>query len=127
MRARLARYHDYVDVAFRGWNDAWLDPGFVDWNVAECLDYLRVPALVVQGDGDEYGTVRQVDEIVTRSYAPVDVELLAGCGHAPQIEQPERTLAAIAEFLRRAWNGSSGLRSGSNDSVLESAWRASLC
>jgi pimeloyl-ACP methyl ester carboxylesterase len=101
LRARLARYHDCVDVAFRGWNDAWLDPGFVDWNVAECLDYLRVPVLVVQGDGDEYGTVRQVDEIVTRSHAPVDVELLAGCGHAPQNEQPERTLAVIVDFCTR--------------------------
>ena len=26
LRARLARYHRDVDVAFRGWNDAWLDP-----------------------------------------------------------------------------------------------------
>jgi pimeloyl-ACP methyl ester carboxylesterase len=25
LRDRLARYHDHVDVAFRGWNDAWLD------------------------------------------------------------------------------------------------------
>ena len=38
---------------------------------------------------------------MTRSYAPVDVEMFAGCGHAPQIEQPERTLAAIAGFCAR--------------------------
>ena len=28
LRRRLARYHRDVDVAFRGWNDAWLDPRF---------------------------------------------------------------------------------------------------
>src|ERR1051326_6375788 len=28
LRARLARHHDEVDVAFRGWNEAWLDPRF---------------------------------------------------------------------------------------------------
>jgi pimeloyl-ACP methyl ester carboxylesterase len=28
LRVRLARYHRDVDVAFRGWNDAWLDPRF---------------------------------------------------------------------------------------------------
>jgi pimeloyl-ACP methyl ester carboxylesterase len=26
LRQRLAKYHRDVDVAFRGWNDAWLDP-----------------------------------------------------------------------------------------------------
>ncbi|WYX35405.1 alpha/beta hydrolase [Achromobacter xylosoxidans] len=26
LRARLARHHDDVDSAFRGWNDVWLDP-----------------------------------------------------------------------------------------------------
>ena len=101
LRARLAKYHDHVDVAFRGWNDAWLDPGFVDWNVADCLDYLRIPTLVIQGEDDAYGTARQVEEIVNRSYAPVDVEWLAECGHAPHIERPERTLAAINDFCAR--------------------------
>src|SRR5438309_5457397 len=28
LRARLQKYHRDVDVAFRGWNDAWLDPAF---------------------------------------------------------------------------------------------------
>ncbi len=101
LRARLAKYHQHVDVAFRGWNDAWLDPAFESWNVADCLDYLRVPTLVIQGVGDQYGTARQVEEIVERSYAPVDVEMLEACGHAPHLDQPERTLAAIADFCAR--------------------------
>ena len=28
LRDRLARYHDDVDAAFRGWNDVWLSPEF---------------------------------------------------------------------------------------------------
>ena len=35
LRARLARHHDDVDVAFWGWNRAWLDPGFRAWNIEE--------------------------------------------------------------------------------------------
>lgn len=101
LRARLAKYHDHVDVAFRGWNDAWLDPGFVDWNVSECLDYLRIPTLVIQGEDDAYGTARQVEEIVNRSYAPVDVEWLAGCGHAPHVERQDRTVAVVSDFCAR--------------------------
>jgi pimeloyl-ACP methyl ester carboxylesterase len=101
LRRRLAKYHDHVDVAFRGWNGAWLDPGFESWNIADCLDYLRVPALVIQGENDPYGTARQVEEIAERSYAPVDVEMIADCGHAPHLEKPERTLGAIADFCAR--------------------------
>ena len=33
LRARLARYHRDVDAAFRGWNDAWLDPAFRDFDI----------------------------------------------------------------------------------------------
>ncbi|PWE34379.1 alpha/beta hydrolase [Maritimibacter sp. 55A14] len=101
LAARMAKYHDNPDIAFRGWNDAWLDPGFKAWNVAEVIDYLRIPVLAIQGEADEYGTRAQIDELETRSYAPVDVTMLPGCGHAPQIDAPEATLAAAAEFTAR--------------------------
>ena len=35
LRARLARYHRDVDVAFRGWNDAWLDPRFRAFDITD--------------------------------------------------------------------------------------------
>jgi pimeloyl-ACP methyl ester carboxylesterase len=101
LRARLAKYHRHVDAAFRGWNDAWLDPGFKTWNIADAVAYWRVPALVIQGDADPYGTLAQIREIESRSYAPVDVEILENCGHAPHSERPEATLAAIADFCAR--------------------------
>ena len=101
LRARLAKYHDHVDVAFHGWAGAWLDPDFARWNVADALDYLRVPTLVIQGEEDAYGTARQVETVAERSYAPVEVEMLPGCGHAPHLEAPERTLDAIAAFCAR--------------------------
>src|SRR5712675_3578475 len=34
LKARLARWHKHVDVAFRGWNDAWLDPAFRSWDIS---------------------------------------------------------------------------------------------
>src|SRR3984885_2939983 len=33
LRAKLAKYHAHVDVAFRGWNDAWLDAGLRGWKL----------------------------------------------------------------------------------------------
>ena len=101
LRAKLAKYHRDVDNAFRGWNGAWLDPGFKAWNIADCIDYWRVPALAIQGVGDPYGTLAQIREIEARAYSPVDVEIVEGCKHSPHLEQPERTLAAIADFCAR--------------------------
>jgi len=111
LRARLARHHDHVDVAFRGWCDAWLDPRFMSWNISDCLEGLRVPSLAIQGENDQYGTQRQVQEMVLRSAAPVEVALLPACGHSPQFEQTEMTLAAIAGFCERL-SGANGLNSG---------------
>jgi pimeloyl-ACP methyl ester carboxylesterase len=101
LRNRLAKYHDNVDVAFKGWRDAWLDPGFVRWDIGDCIDSLRVPALAIQGQGDRYGTARQVDTLVERSPAPVETLWLADCGHSPHTEQPDATLAAVAAFCAR--------------------------
>jgi pimeloyl-ACP methyl ester carboxylesterase len=101
LRAKLAKYHAHVDVAFRGWNGAWLDPGFKAWNIEDAIGRWRVPALVIQGVDDEYGTLAQIRSIEARSPAPVKSLILKACRHSPQIDQPEATLAAIAGFCAR--------------------------
>jgi hypothetical protein len=55
---------------------------------------------MIQGLDDEYGTVAQLDAI-ERGVAtrPVERLMLAQCGHAPDRDQPEATLAAIARFV----------------------------
>src|SRR6185312_788823 len=52
LRAKLARWHSNVDNAFYGWNGAWLDPAFRDWDISEHLAYVRVPVAIVQGAND---------------------------------------------------------------------------
>jgi pimeloyl-ACP methyl ester carboxylesterase len=101
LKRKLARYHSNVEAAFRGWCDAWLDPGFERWNVADVIDYWRIPALVIQGHDDEYGTLAQVSEIETRTYSPVDKLILDGVKHHPHLEAQEATLAEIADFCTR--------------------------
>ena len=101
LKARLAKHHADVDVAFYGWNSAWLDSGFSDWNVADVIDYFRIPVLAIQGTDDPYGTIAQITEIEERIYAPLEKLLLENCGHDPLAEYPEQTLASIAEFAAR--------------------------
>lgn len=101
LRERLAKYHRDPDVAFRGWNDCWLDPAFRAWNVGEVIDYFRIPALAIQGRDDQYGTLAQIEEVETRSYAPVETLILEGCKHAPHLERPREVLEALADFTTR--------------------------
>jgi pimeloyl-ACP methyl ester carboxylesterase len=101
LKPRLARWHRNVDVAFYGWNGAWLDPAFRAWDITDALAYIRVPVQIVQGESDQYGTIRQVEVAQEECYCPVEVAMIAGAGHSPQRERPEVTLDAIAGFVNR--------------------------
>lgn len=101
LRAKLARWHKDPDNAFRGWNDAWLDPKFREWDITQELAYIRVPILIVQGEGDQYGTVKQIEIAREECYCPVEVALLAGAKHSPQREAPDAALKAVSEFANR--------------------------
>ena len=102
LRARLARHHADVDAAFRGWNEAWLDPRFSSaFEITDALAYIRVPILIVQGENEQYGTVRQIEVAQEECYCPVEVALLRETRHAPYYEAPEATLQAISEFANR--------------------------
>ena len=43
----------------------------------------------------------QIDEVVDRCYAPVDVLAIEDCRHAPHLDAPQTTLDGIAGFCRR--------------------------
>jgi len=111
LKAKLARWHKDVDNAFYGWNGAWLDPKFRDWDISEYLAYIRVPVAILQGMDDEYGTMRQVAIAQEECYCPVDVTVVPGAGHQPHREAPGATLDAISDFANavlRVHDGSQG-------------------
>jgi len=99
LRERLARYHADVDVAFWQWNDVWLSQAFRSFDIREECGRITAPLLLIQGVDDEYGTMRQLDEIA--QVAPHARQLrLAACGHSPQRDQAGRTVEAITDFLK---------------------------
>jgi pimeloyl-ACP methyl ester carboxylesterase len=57
--------------------------------------------LIVQGEDDQYGTVRQIEIAERECYCPVEVALLPGARHSPQREASDATLKVIAEFVGR--------------------------
>jgi pimeloyl-ACP methyl ester carboxylesterase len=101
LREGLAKYHDDPDGAFRGWNRAWLDPGFRTWNLEGYLPAIDVPVLVVQGENDPYGTLAQVEAIERGVAGGAERRVLPACGHAPHRDQPGATLDAMVAFVER--------------------------
>ncbi len=98
LRDRLARYHDDPDSAFRGWNDAWLDPAFRDWSIEAELDAIFCPVLAMQGVDDEYGTLEQIRAIAGR-VPPTELLALPDCGHSAHRDQPDAVIGAAARFV----------------------------
>jgi len=101
LREKLKRLHADPDNAFHTWCGPWLDPAFRQWEITEALAHIRVPILIVQGENDQYGTVRQIEVAQQECYCPVEVALLPDTKHAPYYEAPEATLRAIADFTNR--------------------------
>ena len=60
------------------WSGPWLDPAFRRWDITEELAYIRVPILIVQGEDDQYGTLRQIEMAQEECICPVEAVILPG-------------------------------------------------
>jgi len=98
LRQRLARYHDDVDSAFRGWNDIWLDPAFRAWSIEEEIAAIRCPVLAIQGLDDEYGTMEQIRGIA-RKVPQTELLALSECGHSPHRDRADAVIGAATRFV----------------------------
>ena len=70
LRERLKAWHADVDCAFRSWNEPWLQPDMRTWDITDALGYIRVPILIVQGEDDQFGTLKQVETAQRRMLLP---------------------------------------------------------
>ena len=98
LRARMARHHDDPDAAFNGWCDVWLDPDFRDWSLEPDAEAVTSPVLLIQGEGDPYGTLDQLDRIEARVRGPVERLVVPG-GHSPHLEAASMVLAALVRWV----------------------------
>ena len=98
LRSKLARYHNDVDSAFWGWNDIWLNPAFLAWNIEALLPQITCPLLAIQGVNDEYGTMAQIDSIA-QAVSQAQLVKLENCGHSPHRDQPQAVIDAVKKFI----------------------------
>ncbi len=98
LREKMAPHHKDVDAAFFGWSDVWLDPEFLSWDIRALLPQVRAPLLLIQGTGDQYGTLAQLEEIERLAPGPVE-RLHLDCRHAPFVQRQPETVEALSRFV----------------------------
>ena len=101
LKQKLQRYHANVDNAFHGWCEAWLNPRFKEWNVADVIDGIEVPVFAIQGEQDPYGSLAQIEELKARLAQPPEVLIMKDCGHSPHRQKQQNLLNAVSEFANR--------------------------
>jgi pimeloyl-ACP methyl ester carboxylesterase len=99
LRERLTRHHADVAGAFWQWNDVWLSPPFKAFDIRADCARINAPLLLIQGENDEYGSMRQLDEIARQALHAQQLRL-RDCGHSPQRDQPQKTLVAVCDLLQ---------------------------
>lgn len=100
LRQRITKYHgDNTDGVISAWIDTWLSPQFRDFNMEHFLPAIKCPVLVLQGEGDEYGSEAQVDAIVNQVGGSSLKDMVKFARHTPHKEAPEYTLRVCANFV----------------------------
>lgn len=98
-RSRLERYHADVDSVFSHWHEIWLSPEFRTWNIEEYLPEITCPVLAIQGEGDEYASMTQIDRIAAAVNGKAQLLKLSQCGHVPHRSQPQAVVDATVAFI----------------------------
>ncbi|POZ61995.1 alpha/beta fold hydrolase [Chromobacterium alticapitis] len=107
LERQLALFHRDPRTVFEGWSGVWLSERFRGWNIEECLVNIHCRALLLQGDGDEYGTLAQLDAIRLGMRGVAVQHCLDDCGHSPHLQQPERALGLVAGFITQLTDAAS--------------------
>jgi pimeloyl-ACP methyl ester carboxylesterase len=100
LRERLARYHRDPDMAFHGWCDSWLDPGFRRFDITGCIPQIDVPILGLQGAQDPYGSNEQLLTLQRLARSACEIAFIKGARHSPHLEAKDDTIGRIAQFAR---------------------------
>ncbi|MEA1079294.1 alpha/beta hydrolase [Marinobacter qingdaonensis] len=103
LRDKLHRYHGpRTDELFRAWHEVWLDEGFdAALDFRHWLEAIRCPAMIIQGEVDEYGVPEQVTDIVAGIGPSARAHFMPDTGHSPHLEKPEELLDLVCDFLLR--------------------------
>lgn len=100
LRDKLWAYHgEKTDLVFRLWAETWLSETFKNWDIERFLPKIVCPVLAIQGKKDEYGSLRQIESIVSNVSGNA-FRFLPDAGHTPHREKQEETIKEVVRFIQ---------------------------
>lgn len=96
----LKKFHgDKTNHLFYAWANTWLLPEFKTWNIVDEIRGIAIPTIAIQGREDQYGTEKQVDDIVS-ALKNVQGVMLDNCKHHPHLEKTKEVIELIDATLK---------------------------
>ncbi|MCT4579836.1 MAG: alpha/beta hydrolase [Flavobacteriales bacterium] len=102
LKDKLYKYHtERTPYLFEAWTETWLRPSYRNWNIEHILKNITCPSLIIQGEKDEFGTLKQVDQIINQVSGKGERLILKTAGHSPHKEALAETLEACVNFIQK--------------------------
>ena len=100
LKQKLEKYHgDKTEAMFWAWASTWTTEAFRNWNIEVFLPKIQCPTLIIQGEADEYGSLKQVERIITQINGPSEQLVIPAVKHTPHKEVPEQILDKVRVFI----------------------------
>ncbi|UTW65344.1 alpha/beta hydrolase [bacterium SCSIO 12643] len=101
LKTKLDKYHGpKTEDLFWAWAATWTTDEFKHWNIEKFLPNIQCPALIIQGEKDEYGTLKQVEDIVSQSKDATPL-IIPEVKHTPHKEVPDLILEKAGVFVQQ--------------------------
>lgn len=101
LKSKLMKYHGTnTEAMFWAWAKTWTTNEFKLWNIEHFLSLITCPALIIQGEKDEYGTLEQVEKIKTQINGTANALILPNLKHTPYKENPQLVLEQSTLFIK---------------------------
>ncbi|MBP5979247.1 MAG: alpha/beta hydrolase [Halomonas sp.] len=98
--SKLEKYHGHkARWVLDAWVNTWLHPDFAAWSLTPALERVHCPTLVLHGEKDEYGSLRQPERIGRHIQGPTHCEILANLHHTPHREDEAQVIRLIGAFI----------------------------
>jgi pimeloyl-ACP methyl ester carboxylesterase len=100
LKTKLEKYHgNKTDEMFWAWASTWTTEVFRKWNIEAFLPKIECSSLIIQGEKDEYGTIKQVEHIITKTKGQSSQLVIPNVRHTPHKEVPELILQKANEYI----------------------------
>ena len=102
LKIKLEKYHGAnTDPLFWAWSNTWNRHDFKAWNIENFLPSITCPVFIMQGEKDDYGTMKQVEGIQNQVKGSSELWFIPNVGHNPHKEVPEETLLHCRQFIEK--------------------------